>query len=150
MLTQITELEKKLHEHISMLEFTKILEKTDDFYAIYLYKSKEGLFFHFQWDYLDQLILLFLGHRFNLETDPEQFFISGRYDDVVKVCGGEFDDIFHIGKYSSWEEFSNKFITYLIETLPFVLEGMTPEVIEKLDRDSLKIKNSNFHFYQEH
>tara|TARA_R110002124_G_C8930496_1_gene511954 strand:+ start:688 stop:1140 length:453 start_codon:yes stop_codon:yes gene_type:complete len=146
MLSDFKEIEVSLETIILANGFEKVFEKTGKFGAEFLYKAEDGLYFQIKCDYQDRLILLFIGHRYILKNEPDQYFISGPYKLVVRACSDSFEEVLQVKDYSGWQEYSKKLITYLASSLPVVLERLTPAMLEEFAQLRINRRPPQFHF----
>lgn len=150
---------KSMFDHFKKLEariesiliengFEKTSESVSTFGAKLLYRSKSGLYFQIQSDYRDRIVLLFIGHRYNVEGNSKRYFISGRYQDVAKACSCLVEGEFWVGKFSSWEAFADNVVIYIQNTLGKVLQAVTSEILEELANEQISRRPSQFRFYR--
>lgn len=148
MLSDFKKIEAALETIVIDNGFVRISEKLSKFGAEFLYKSEDGLYFQIKCDYHDRCIVLFFGHRYNLEGRPDKYFISGFYSHVVRACSENFEEVLQVKDYSGWEEYSRKLITYLARSLPMVLKKVTPIMLEDFAKERIRQRPPQFHFYR--
>ena len=129
--------------------FEKVSQEVSVWGATLLYMSESGLYFQISCDYRDRVITMQFGRRYYEESRPDVQFLVASYDDIVKACSDNFEQVPRPDNDSGWEEYSQKLITYLNTSLCVVIKRVTPAILDDLEGEGVKRRPQKFRFYLE-